>query len=172
MDMPQQQNISDFLKGFIHGARGAGLAAKKREAFALQRTFESAPMSHGAFEQALTEHQPLPFTIMAKRLLLKPDIDDAALLDQIISLLKRYLELAGPVGIEHFGELLSTEEAAAYTGLSVDTIKHHVYRVGDLTGEMKGHSLFFSRKELDSFRAKVQPRGPQNRKPKAVLTES
>ena len=48
-------------------------------------------------------------------------------------------------------KLYSTAEAAAYLGLSVPAVKHHVYAAGTLKPEKVGHSLVFTKAMLDEF---------------------
>jgi len=49
-------------------------------------------------------------------------------------------------------ELLSTKEAAAYVGLSVQGLKHHLYQVKDLSADAKvGQTLIFRKSTLDAF---------------------
>ena len=53
-------------------------------------------------------------------------------------------------------KLYGTKEAAEYLGLSVPTIKYHV-KQGNLTGQKVGHSLVFTRAELDRFKREKRP---------------
>lgn len=50
-------------------------------------------------------------------------------------------------------KLYSTAEAAAYLGLSVIGLKHHLYTLKDLAPDHKiGHALVFTQATLDRFR--------------------
>jgi excisionase family DNA binding protein len=51
----------------------------------------------------------------------------------------------------------STEQAAEYLGVSIDTIKTHVHRMKDLQAEKVGPALYFTQEELDRFKA-TRPR--------------
>lgn len=53
-------------------------------------------------------------------------------------------------------ELYGTREAAEYLGLSVPTVKYHV-KQGNLKKVLVGHSLVFTKVELDRFRKEKRP---------------
>jgi hypothetical protein len=55
--------------------------------------------------------------------------------------------------------LFSTEEAAAYLGISVAALKYHVHIGKNLTPEKVGNSLVFTRPQLDHFLANKRPQG-------------
>lgn len=68
-------------------------------------------------------------------------------------------QLQRDVAIEYNNQLqttstkvYSTEEAAEYLGVTVTTIKKHVYVLKDLSGTVKGNSLVFSQEDLDRYR--------------------
>jgi excisionase family DNA binding protein len=59
--------------------------------------------------------------------------------------------------------LFSTAEAAEYLGMSLDSFKYHVFRAGNITGQMVGNSLYFTKAQLDEFAAKKRGQGrPRN----------
>ena len=49
--------------------------------------------------------------------------------------------------------------AAQYVGLSVPSIKYHLYRAHDLSGHQIGNTLLFTRSELDHFLTRKQSPG-------------
>ena len=56
--------------------------------------------------------------------------------------------------------LFSTAEAAKHLGLSVSSMKYHLYQVGDLKADIKvGQALLFTRETLDRFKAVKRPPG-------------
>ena len=59
-------------------------------------------------------------------------------------------------------KLYGIAEAAAYCGLSVSAIKYHV-RAGNIRPELVGHSLVFTKKELNRFMATKRPQGRPRR---------
>ena len=64
----------------------------------------------------------------------------------------RIVMQVGPLAPPKTPAIYSTEEAAAYLGVSVATIKHHVHNVGDLAGTKIGPALAFTREELDRYK--------------------
>ncbi len=54
---------------------------------------------------------------------------------------------------------LTTEEAAAYLGVTVATVKYHVYSSGKLRPVKAGHDLAFTHEELDRYKASRRARG-------------
>jgi len=60
-------------------------------------------------------------------------------------------------------KLFSTKEAAEYLGLHIQTLKHHIYKVGDLRGRLLGKSLVFTQEELDQFKQVKRPPGPHKK---------
>ena len=56
--------------------------------------------------------------------------------------------------------LFSTAQAAEYLGLSVSSMKYHLYSAGDLTADIKvGQALLFTRETLDRFSENKRPPG-------------
>jgi excisionase family DNA binding protein len=148
--LPHRQVISDQLKMFIQNARGKGLAERKRTALVLQRRFERSSFSDGAFLQAMRESNP-PFEIspIDNDLRFLSWTDSAPVLDSLITFLTCYFKYSDG-SAEPDKEWLTTAEAAVYLGISVDTMKKYIHRDGILTGEQRGHQLFFSQEELDT----------------------
>ena len=67
------------------------------------------------------------------------------------------------------GQVLTTREAAAYLGLAVPSLKHHVYIAKDLTPDrVVSGRLLFTRDNLDEFRKRKRPGG----RPKQVKTDT
>ena len=60
-------------------------------------------------------------------------------------------------------QVFSIQEAADYLGLSVASVKHHIYKVGDLHPDKTDPAVIFTRFELDRFKATPRP-GPGPRK--------
>jgi excisionase family DNA binding protein len=58
-------------------------------------------------------------------------------------------------------------EAAAYLGVTVTTVRYHLYTAGDLHAEKVGNTLFFTKRELDRFRAESRPAGRPKKAPNA-----
>ena len=57
-------------------------------------------------------------------------------------------------------ELFSTEQAAEYLGLSVATVKYHIYESATLRADAKvGRTLVFTRETLDAFAASKRKPG-------------
>jgi len=50
-------------------------------------------------------------------------------------------------------KIYDTKRAAEYLGISVATLKDHVYEYKDLAGELMGNSLVLTQVELDRFKA-------------------
>lgn len=51
-------------------------------------------------------------------------------------------------------------EAAVYLGLSVSTLKYHIYQSGDLQADqVVGGRLIFTQETLDAFAANKRPSG-------------
>ncbi len=53
----------------------------------------------------------------------------------------------------------STVQAAKYLKMSIPALKYHIYESKQLTGQMIGNSLAFTKQELDEFLAKRRPQG-------------
>ena len=51
-------------------------------------------------------------------------------------------------------DLFTVEQAAEYLGLSRRTVKYHLYESGYLSGKTLGHTIIFTREELDTFKAR------------------
>ncbi len=49
-------------------------------------------------------------------------------------------------------KIFSTREAAEYLGVAVSTLKYHVYH-SHITPQKVGHSLVFTKAQLDDFEA-------------------
>lgn len=63
--------------------------------------------------------------------------------------------------------LYSLKEAARYLGISVATVKYHVYKSGLLTGQVIGNTRIFTKSELDAFKnANYKPGWKKGRKRK------
>lgn len=57
-------------------------------------------------------------------------------------------------------ELLSSQEAAEYLGLTLPGLKHHLYESKDLEPDAKiGRTLVFRRSTLDAFSGRKRGRG-------------
>lgn len=66
--------------------------------------------------------------------------------------------------MDKIAKLYSTQQAAAYLSLRPETIKYHVDR-GNLKSVKVGHSLVFSRIDLDRFkRHRRRPGRPRQRR--------
>lgn len=57
-----------------------------------------------------------------------------------------------------FDELLTTAEAAAYLEIPLDTFKKYVFRTKVIQGTKRGNTVFFTRDQLDRFKASYMPR--------------
>lgn len=168
-----QQNLADQLKGLIIESRSrkaAQLQAKRHAMQTLQR-FERAMWHSRAFEDALAEAgQGLAF----REGNFVYEGDDAW--QAISAVLDNYLDrLPTPVADDppqHVDDVATytTEEAAAYLGKSLDTVKTYVNRLGILHGEFKGNSRRFSKRELDRFKKEVMPTLKEGRPRKFVTT--
>ena len=56
--------------------------------------------------------------------------------------------------------LFSTAQAAEYLGLSVSSMKYHLYSANDLAADIKvGQALLFTRETLDRFAENKRPPG-------------
>jgi excisionase family DNA binding protein len=56
--------------------------------------------------------------------------------------------------------LFTVREAAQYLGVSVRTIKYHIYESGDLAPDLQvGKTLVFRRETLDRFKRSRRPAG-------------
>lgn len=65
--------------------------------------------------------------------------------------------------------IYSTREAAEYVGLSIFTLRHHIFERGDLIADTKkGNRLLFTRQTLDRWK-KTRLSGGRPRKPKSEL---
>ena len=56
-------------------------------------------------------------------------------------------------------QFFSTNEAAEYLDLVPATLRYHIYQAKDLTGQILGNSLLFTREQLDEFKANKRPPG-------------
>lgn len=54
--------------------------------------------------------------------------------------------------------IYSTKEAAEYLGLSMPALKYHIYK-GHITPQLMGHSLVFTKRQLDDPRFRKHLRG-------------
>lgn len=48
--------------------------------------------------------------------------------------------------------MYTVKQAAEYLDMSIANVKYHVYKSGRLTGSLIGHTLVFSKDELDKFK--------------------
>lgn len=55
--------------------------------------------------------------------------------------------------------LYSTDEAAAYLGISPAAVKYHVHQAGNLHPLLVGKTLLYTGAELDRFQANRRPAG-------------
>jgi excisionase family DNA binding protein len=51
-------------------------------------------------------------------------------------------------------DIYTVEQAAQYLGLTRRGIKYHLYESGYLSGKTLGHTIVFTRAELDAFKAR------------------
>lgn len=54
-------------------------------------------------------------------------------------------------------QLFSTKEAAEYLGVSVSTVRYHIYEIKTLKGQRVGNSLVFTKEVLDEFKKNKRP---------------
>lgn len=66
-------------------------------------------------------------------------------------------------------DLLTIRQAAEYLNVAVVTIKHHVYKTGNLKADYRiGRQLLFKRSTLDDFNRNRHPGGRPSRSQKVV----
>ena len=80
------------------------------------------------------------------------DGDAATVLENVEKVIRRYLSIFGCEGGDILAQVYDTQEAADYLGITKDTMKYHVSRMGHLQGVMKGRTMLFTRTQLDAFK--------------------
>lgn len=61
--------------------------------------------------------------------------------------------------------LFSTEEAAEHLGLTLAAMKYHTFVAKNITGQLVGNSLVFTKEQLDHFNQNKRPPGrPKGKK--------
>lgn len=149
------QNLADTLKGWAERA-GPPSAARKRTLDWIKR-FESREWNPFAFERAVTETAPGSIIIEGGR----SKFAGEDILSTLSDILIRYNQLI------ETRQVFSTADAADYLGMAVITLKKHIHDKKDITGEIVGNSLVFTRQQLDDFY--TTPRRPVGRPRKEPL---
>jgi hypothetical protein len=134
------QLIADNLKSLIHRAAPRG----RRAAMTVLQQFERCGWHARAFEEACAGR----FTEVAGEL----RYEGSDVVADITDTLTRYLELAGCAPKE-FPDPMGADDAARYLGCTLDTLKYHIHRTGNLVPTLEGHKLLFSKAMLDEFKA-------------------
>lgn len=80
------------------------------------------------------------------------DGDDATVLTNIESVIRRYLSIYGCESGDILEQIYDTQEASEYLGITMNTMKYHISRKGNLQGVMKGRTMLFTRAQLDAFK--------------------
>ena len=158
-DYLNQQNLADHLKRLIIQTRSrkSEQLRDKRQAMQLLQQFERGMWHSKAFEDALTEAgQGLIFHDG------KFAYDGENVWQTISAVFENYFARLpkpirdAPQSIDDV-PTMTLEEAAAYLDRGVDMVKTYVNRKGILSGEFKGNTWRFSKRELDRFKNEVMP---------------
>lgn len=147
------QSIADQIKPLIRRADGD-------RAYAMQvlQTFERCGWHGPAFEEFMKHAGPGRFAVNSDDRL-SYEGDDV--LTAVIGMLSSYITTVcdEPLPSRQGKTLYTTAEAADYLGLSTATIRKNIYKTQKLVGEMVGHTLVFTKAELDAFASRRQQVG-------------
>jgi hypothetical protein len=157
-DVFNTQMIADQLKPMIREA-GKGRADERRHAMQVLQSFERCSWHEPAFIDAMSQVEIGRFTAVDARNI-RYDGDDA--LSAITQLLTTFIEsvCSEELPSDRDKQDFSTAEAAAYLGVTEAAVRKHIYVTGELVGRKIGHSLVFSRDELDQFATQERRPGP------------
>ncbi len=156
------QDIADQLKSLVLPLAPSD---QRRRAVAAIKHFEARQWQPGAFIDAMSRAHPGQFALDDQgRLSYTPASGDPGeLCDAVGRLVVEYSILVMPDEDPQPPKLYTTEQAAAYLGMSVAGVKKHVYTYHDLAGMKQGHDLLFRREDLDALKAVERRPGPRPR---------
>lgn len=157
-----KQQVADQLVRLVAGAPPSD---EQNRALRTITHFEQRMWVPGAFEEAMRRAGPgrLDFSNDGRLSYECATAQPTELPEAVGRLVVEYSILVMPD--EDPQAYYTTEEAAAYLGVSVATIKNYVHVTGRLQGEKRGHTLMFSRAELDEVEPQIK-RG-RGRRPQA-----
>jgi hypothetical protein len=151
----QHQNVADQIKRLILAVRprrDRAVADQKRRAIRALKAFEACGWYPWLLGEVVKAAGPGRLIKDEQgRLACESGADQPGeAVATILAVLENYLARAGcPLPADP--EIFSVADAAEYLGLSPRGIKYHLYETGQLTGEVKGKTLVFTREELDRF---------------------
>jgi hypothetical protein len=154
-DFTHAQPVADRLKGLMRQCA----PDMRRYAESVLQQFEGAPWSPLALE-AVMAHTPGSFNMDSDpNWAYTPDPDQPANVCLIIAvMLTSYLVTIGVT--EDAAQLYSTNEAAAYLGLSRRGLTYWLYEVPEaqrlVPDKLVGHALIFTKATLDRFNTTIR----------------
>jgi excisionase family DNA binding protein len=172
------QNVADMLKKFVNDRpiKSGDERIAKRKAREAIAAFETGNWNNTAFEQAnIATGNHVRFDDDGK-----PIYVGDAVFDDVIAVLSHFAGLF-PKPIEQDEPTptspdemytLNTEEAAAYLGVAVVTMKKYVHGDHSIEGKLvTGNTRLFSKAELDRHKARLSEPGRRGRPIKALKNE-
>ncbi len=160
-----QQILANRLKRLAYEAkvRNPDDRAAKQVALEAISRFERCGWHPAAFELALDQATPGEFSFDAEG---SPTFGGRDVWDAVVRVVDRYEQIMGGDQAVQQEPLFSTEKAAEYLGITIDTLKYHVQRKKNLRPFQKlGRDLAFTREQLDEFkRTKRGPGRPTTRR--------
>ena len=155
-DIHNTQTVADRLKALLYRFNATPQQRKaNRAVFDTLHKFERAGWHAPAFQRALDTIGGFAVTYQDKRLTIDHAPKDETV-DAIHALLNEYLELISFRDDPMFAPpqaRYTIEEAARYLGISERSIKHHVHVSKKLESEVIHQVMFFTREQLDAFKA-------------------
>lgn len=165
-----KQNLADSIKAILEsaapiarglkardGRHSAGISRHVRRAYELLQRFERADWIPGVFEEALRNQSQGKLQPVQGGWLLTWTGDiaaDAVIIPTVLAdVLNEYLIRVSPP------DVMDSQDARIYLGMSETNFKKHVYRAGNLTGTSTKRGLVFTREELDEFKANRRKAG-------------
>jgi hypothetical protein len=146
------QNLADLMKAFIFDhTKGAD----ERKALRALQEFEGLMWHKVAFEHALTFIEPARFEIdAAGNFTFTPGEPHTKPIEALIYVMYKFKELS-----TGRPTLFGTEEAAAYLGITLRTLKWYLYEVEDspLKPSLPGKKLIFTVQDLYDFERARKP---------------